>query len=131
MIEPTGPFLIKAQKSLAGAESEFNNGRYNNCANRCYYACFQAAIHALLGKRVRPRGKQGRWEHGFVQSEFADKLINRQKVYPADLSDVLMCTMTSRHIADYSEDFLTQKEAARNLDRARRFVGAILSKEGT
>ena len=34
-------FLAKAEESLAGAESEYANGRYNNCANRCYYACFQ------------------------------------------------------------------------------------------
>jgi len=39
-------FLAKAEESLAGAESEFVNGRYNNCANRCYYASFQAAIAA-------------------------------------------------------------------------------------
>ena len=41
-------YTDKAQESLAGAESEFANGRYNNCANRCYYACFQTAIAALL-----------------------------------------------------------------------------------
>ena len=34
------PYLEKAVESLAGAESEYVNGRYNNCANRCYYACF-------------------------------------------------------------------------------------------
>jgi uncharacterized protein (UPF0332 family) len=29
-------YFAKATESLAGAESEFINGRYNNCANRCY-----------------------------------------------------------------------------------------------
>jgi hypothetical protein len=29
------PYLVKAIESLAGAESEFAAGRYNNCANRC------------------------------------------------------------------------------------------------
>ena len=48
MMRSAHPFLAKAQESLAGAESEFAAGRYNNCANRCYYACFQAAIHALI-----------------------------------------------------------------------------------
>lgn len=28
-------YLFKAEESLAGAESEFINGRYNNTANRC------------------------------------------------------------------------------------------------
>ncbi|HEU5432403.1 MAG TPA: hypothetical protein VFU81_12115 [Thermomicrobiales bacterium] len=48
MIEQDDIFLHKAQESLAGAESEFVNDRYNNAANRAYYAVFQAAIHALL-----------------------------------------------------------------------------------
>ncbi len=29
-------YLEKAIESLAGAESECANRRYNNCANRCY-----------------------------------------------------------------------------------------------
>lgn len=42
-------YLAKALESLAGSESEFANQRHNNCANRCYFACFQAAITALIG----------------------------------------------------------------------------------
>ena len=40
----TGVYLRKAEESLEGANSEFVNGRYNNAVNRCYYACFQAAV---------------------------------------------------------------------------------------
>jgi uncharacterized protein (UPF0332 family) len=40
MVEQGSIMLKKALESLAGAESEFANARYNNCANRCYYACF-------------------------------------------------------------------------------------------
>lgn len=47
MIESEPLLLEKARESLAGAESEFSNERYNNCANRAYYAVFQAAIVAL------------------------------------------------------------------------------------
>lgn len=32
-------FLAKALESLQGAESELANKRYNNAANRAYYAC--------------------------------------------------------------------------------------------
>ena len=39
-------YLAKALESLEGAESELANRRYNNCANRCYYASFQAAVAA-------------------------------------------------------------------------------------
>ena len=47
MSELSHLYLIKAEGSLLGAESEFTHGRYNNVANRCYYACFQAAVAAL------------------------------------------------------------------------------------
>jgi uncharacterized protein (UPF0332 family) len=60
-------YLAKATESLLTAESEFVNGRYNSCANRCYYACFQAAIAALLCEGIRPRGQ---WSHEFVQAQF-------------------------------------------------------------
>ena len=53
-------YLTKAEESLRGAESEYTQGRYNNTANRCYYACFQAAIAALshdqMGRRGGPTG---------------------------------------------------------------------------
>jgi hypothetical protein len=29
-------YLAKAAESLLSAESEYVNGRYNSCANRCY-----------------------------------------------------------------------------------------------
>ena len=61
-------YLAKAAESLRTAESEFANGRYNSCANRCYYACFQAAIAVLLSEGIRPRGQ---WSHAFVQGHFA------------------------------------------------------------
>ncbi len=124
------PFLAKAQESLAGAESEFAAGRYNNCANRCYYACLQAAIHALLKVGIQPRGVSGQWGHDFVQAEFASQLINRRKIYEADMRDVLMRAIMLRQTADYEEDMMKETQMARNLRRAQTFVGVILSREG-
>ena len=54
-------FLFRAEESLAGADSEFDNGRYNNCANRSYYACFQAAICALMRAGIGTSGRSGQW----------------------------------------------------------------------
>ena len=65
-------YLTKAIESLLTAEIESINGRYNNCANRCYYACFQAAITALLSEGIRPAGQ---WNHQFVQAQFVGVLI--------------------------------------------------------
>lgn len=49
-------YLSKAIESLEIAEIAFANGRYNSCANRSYYACFQAAIAALLDVGIRTSG---------------------------------------------------------------------------
>jgi hypothetical protein len=75
MIDPNVLFLEKALESLAGAESEAVNGRYNNSANRSYYACFQAAIAALMQARVRPPGG-GDWGHGYVAAQFGDYSVS-------------------------------------------------------
>ena len=71
--ERAGLFLAKAEEALAGAESEFANSRYNNCANRSYYACFLAAIAALVREGIEPRAQ---WGHEFVQSQFVGQLLD-------------------------------------------------------
>ena len=78
MSELSQLYLIKAEESLLGAESEFTHGRYNNVAHRCYYACFQAAVAALHQAGVYPRGSRSDWGHAFVQAEFVGRLINRR-----------------------------------------------------
>ena len=40
-------FLAKAKENLTAARLCFENGLYNACANRTYYAALQAAIAAL------------------------------------------------------------------------------------
>ncbi len=76
MVDEGQLYLQKAQESLAGAESEYVNGRYNNCADRTYYACFRAAICALSRAGFGPRGARSQWGHDFVQAEFIGQLIN-------------------------------------------------------
>jgi len=126
MNAPTHPFLTKAHESLDGAQSEFANSRYNNCANRCYYACFQAAIHALTQAGVRPTNDQ--WGHDFVQAQFVGLLINRRKIYPALLRDVLSRGIALRQIADYQTDGVGQTRAARMLKSTRDFLDVISRK---
>ena len=62
MDDEAAVYQAKAEESLAGAEVEFASGRYNNSANRAYYACFQAAVAALIRAGVRPTGG-GEWSH--------------------------------------------------------------------
>ena len=116
-------FLTKAQESLAGAQSEFINGRYNNCANRSYYACFQAAIAALLDAGIQPTGAQ--WGHDFVQAQFNGQLINRRKRYPTSLRNTLEQNYRLRETADYRRDHVRELRAARAVRRTEEFLDAI------
>ena len=118
-------YLAKASESWDGAESEFANARFNNCANRCYYSCFQAAIAALVRAGIAPSGRSAQWGHTFVQAQFAGALIGRRKLYASDLGSVLMDTLAFRQKADYRNDNVTQREAAQALQWTRRFVEAV------
>jgi len=118
-------YLLKAHESLAGAESEYVNGRFNNAANRCYYACFQAAIHALADAGIHSSGRQATWSHEGLQSAFVRDLISRRKRYPSDLRDVLTRTYLLRLTADYQHDMVSATQAGRALRRTRQFVQAV------
>ncbi len=78
-------FLDKAKENLKMAQVSFEHECYNACANRAYYAAFQAAIAALSDKGV----SKGKYEHKWVQAEFSEKLIKRQKLYPGMLKSYL------------------------------------------
>lgn len=125
-------FLSKARESLAGAESEFANGRYNNCANRCYYAVFQAAVAALDEHGFVPARGRGRstWSHEALPTTFVGELINRRKVYPAELRETLARTASLREAADYTHDLICETQASRALRRTRTFVEAIIQRRG-
>jgi uncharacterized protein (UPF0332 family) len=116
-------YLAKAAESLLTAESEFDHGRYNSCANRCYYACFQAAISAMLREGIRSSSDQ--WPHTFVQSVFVGQMINRRHRYPSALRASLGELQLLRQRADYETDWITRAEASRGLRRCREFVAAI------
>ncbi len=120
-------YLAKATESLQTAESEFVNGRYNSCANRCYYACFQAAITALLNEGIHPSGQ---WNHQFVQAQFVGVLINKRKRYESALRRVLADNQSLRDKADYRPEFVTATQASRALRRTRQFVSAIRQRGG-
>jgi uncharacterized protein (UPF0332 family) len=115
-------YMAKAEESLATAESEFASLRFNSCANRCYYACYQAAIAALLRADIGPRSQRGHWEHEYVHAAFEGVLIERRKLYPGSLRDVLPKGHDLRQIADYGRQSITQKQADRMLRRSRAYV---------
>jgi uncharacterized protein (UPF0332 family) len=118
-------YLRKALESLAGADSEFANGRYNNCANRCYYACFQAAIAALIRDDIRPPRTNGEWSHDFVRAQVDGVLIHRRKRLPPALRGTLHRDLSLRLTGDYAGDDVSRTEAERAVRRCRYFVEAV------
>ncbi len=120
-------YLAKAEESLRTAESEFANGRYNSCANRCYYACFQAAIAALLAEGIRARGQ---WSHEFVQGQFVGVFINQRHLYETQLRRVLSDYQHLREKADYRSELVSATQAGRALRRTRTFVAAVRQRGG-
>lgn len=117
-------YFSKAEESLAGAQSEFINARYNNCANRCYYACFQAAIAALIRAGIVPLGPIKNWGHDFVQAQFIGQLVNRRKVYPSSVRNTLEQNYRLRVAADYREDAVSKVRVSRAVSRTEAFLDA-------
>ena len=124
-VEEARAYLTKAVESLTSAQVDYAATRYNSCANRVYYACFQAAVSALLTVGIRPANPRGEWSHEFVQSQFNGLLITRRKLYPAALRRVLRDTMEVREKADYTPSSVSVRVARRVLQEAQDFVLAI------
>ncbi len=124
-VDESQAYLTKARESLTSAETDYTAGRYNSCANRVYYACFQAAVAALLVEGLRPVSPRGEWSHEFVQSQFNGLLIGRRKRYPLPLRRILRDTMEVREKADYTPSSVSARVAGRVLQAAQSFVHAI------
>ena len=120
MIDPAGLYRAKARESLAGAESELDAQRYNNAVKLAYFACYQAAVAALIRAGARRSGSDVEWRHDFVQAE-----IRRRRVVPAELGSVLLDTMRLRHLADYAPRSVSERNARQTVARARSFAAAL------
>ena len=130
MAEQAPIYLSKALESLEGAKSEYINRRYNNCANRCYYSCFQAAVHALEQAGVTSSGNLPTWSHKGLQSAFVNQFIRRHKVYPSELRSVLQLNYELRQAADYSDDVVSEVQAIRAVRRSQAFIEAVQEQGG-
>jgi uncharacterized protein (UPF0332 family) len=116
-------WLAKAEESLASAQADFDAARYNSCARSTYYACFHAAVAALIMEGVLP--PRGKWGHEFVQGEFSNRLVYRRKLYDAEFRNLLQRAAEERLNADYSEVSTSLRAARTVLAPAHRLVTAV------
>jgi uncharacterized protein (UPF0332 family) len=114
-------FFNKAQASLNAAQICFDNELYDSCANRTYYAVLQAAIAALADKGV----KRAKADHKQIQADFSEKLIKRQKIYPAKLRSYLMDMQGVRNQADYTSENISKNLAFQQIVKAKEMISAI------
>lgn len=114
-------FLDKAKENLKMAQISFENECYNACANRAYYAAFQAAVAALSDKGL----SKGKYEHKWVQAEFSEKLIKRKKVYPSGMRSYQLEMQLIRNRADYDLNCVNRKTAFQQMTKAREMVDCI------
>lgn len=114
-------FFKKARNNLAVAQICFDNGFYDDCANRAYYGVFHAAIAALPDRGI----KKDKFDHKWVQAEFSHSLIKRQKVYPGKLKSYLMKMQMVRDRTDYSHDNVSKAEARQQVHKAEEMIRLI------
>jgi uncharacterized protein (UPF0332 family) len=116
-------FKEKARQNLTVAEWCYQQGHYDACCNRAYYAMFHAAIAVLAKEGIIPT--QEHIDHGWVQSQFVGYFCNRHKIFPqfrSYLSDALI----RRNNADYRPESVNQRKTQQQLAWAKAFVHSIL-----
>ena len=115
-------YLTKARNSLRTAQNAYEQGDFDSCASRAYFAVFQAEIAALI-KLTEFRQEQ--WRHDRVQAEFNRRLIHARKLFPASLRSIHYDLVGIRHTADYSDQRISSRTAEQCLRRAAEMLRAI------
>ncbi len=125
----SGVYLSKALASVAGADLELANQFFNNAVNRAYYACYQAAVAALVAEGIEPE-LENFWPHDVVHAEFARLLVDERKRYSTELRATLKAVFDERLKADYEPDVIGPETAGEAVRRAQEFVRAIAQRVG-
>lgn len=116
-------WMDKASENLAAAQLCFDHGYFNACANRLYYAMFQAGAAVLLKHGLLPSKEQ--IGHDWLQSNFAGQLIHRRKIVPAKFRSYLSEAYLLRVRADYRVFPVSKKIVSQELRKANDFVSSI------
>ena len=116
--------LKRAQSSLKAAQLCLEQQLFDSAASRAYFAMFQAAICALETRGI----KRSEWTHKGVHSDFVQNFVRRRKVIAASFASALPTTMEIRHIADYRQPGVSQRQAERAVKLAQEF-SELLMKE--
>ncbi len=114
--------LERAQAALKAAKLCLEQRLFDSAANRAYFATFQAAICALESQGI----KRKEWTHKGVHSDFVLLFVRRRKVVPASFVSALPSLMQLRHIGDYQQPGVSQRQAERAVLLAQEFVELLI-----
>lgn len=118
-------WIDKSTENLAAAQLCYDNGLFNACANRLYYAMFHAGVAVLIKHGVLPPPKN--IGHDWVQSNFSGQLIHRRKVFSAKFRPYLSDSYWTRVTADYEPSSVSKKLTSKELKKAKEFINAVHS----
>jgi uncharacterized protein (UPF0332 family) len=90
----------KARNNLRTAQHAYEQGDFDSCVSRAYFAVFHVEIAALV--KLTPF-RQERWGHDRVQAEFNRRLIHQRKLFSASLRFIHNDLIGRRHTADYTD----------------------------
>ena len=116
----------RAQGSLKAAQLCLAQQLSDSGVSRAYFAVFQAAICALESQGVTHK----EWTHKGVHSEFVHRFVSRRKIVPASFASTLPNLMRLRHIGDYRQPGVSQKQAERAVRLAQDFVELLFNEVG-
>ncbi len=114
--------LERAQASLRAAQLCLAQGLVDSAVNRAYFVLFQAAICALESQGIRRR----EWTHKGVHSDFVRIFVRRRKLVPASFAGALPSVIQLRHIADYRQPGVSQRQAERAVRLAHQFLQLLM-----
>jgi len=113
--------IKKAKRFLRTAELALNDGDYDSCVSRCYYAMFFMAEAVLLTKGLKASSHKG------VLSLFGKHFV-KTGVFKKDLGKSLNDAYDTRQTGDYGVGFTVTKEEAKSmLETAKNFVYEVKS----
>lgn len=130
LIKPAVNFIIlrdKAKERLNAAKTLEQNGQYNDCANRCYYAMMDALKCLLEYKGLLSQWKENELKesetHKKLERALNDLVINGE-IDQSDAADYSY-VLSERMKCDYSLYVFKKADALDCIRRAENFLGKI------
>ncbi|KAA0989868.1 HEPN domain-containing protein [Dyadobacter aurulentus] len=111
--------LIKVQECVKSSKDSFDEGHFEACINRAYYAIFHSVQMLLFIQHVHAKthvGAHNKFRELYIKSGLLDSL----------LSDRLQRSFVKRQFGDYDYEEVTEEQALESLDDAAQFVKSTL-----